>query len=517
MRRNGGRRGARRLGGFGLRCLKKPEAAVGGGSSTLGYDAGVGLRPRFDPIAFMVRHPLIRRSRLIPRVSRSVSRMGAACRRISARWRTARLIRPPRFSPAVVTIGFSLFLLSPGFAIRRVSGQPPASPVVVAPVIERELASRKSFVANVAPRRQSVIGSAVDGRVEEYFVEAGDRVQAKQPLAQLRTRTIEIELAGAEAELELRRAELEELRNGSRPDEIVLAEASASAAEAANEYAQARLARAESLFRDGTGLSRDEFESAQASALQAAAELVASQSSLRLVREGPRREQIEQAAARVAVQQQAVEGLRDRLERYTVIAPFDGFVSAELTEAGAWVKRGDPVAEVIEIDPVEVEVYIPESIVRFVRRDDRTEVRVDALPGETFEGRIDQLVPLGDARSRTFPVRISVDNPPDDLRHALLPGMLAKVSMPSETPRTWILVPKDALQLGGQRRTVFRVVDGKVESVAVETGPSLGSWIAVEPAEPGGLNPGDDVVTRGNERLRPGQPVQISERQTPPE
>lgn len=480
----------------------------------------------------MLRFHLIRRCRLVPGSRRLTHRLGDIGRlalRLAGAGRpcsrrlysgdpcSSRRVRLDRFSRAVALAVLSSIVLSPVLGSRVARGQAPSSPVVVAPVIERQLASRKPFVANVAPRRQSMIGSAVDGRVLEYLVEAGDRVAAKQPLAQLRTRTIEIELAGAEAELELRRAELEELRNGSRPDEIVLAEASANAAEAANEYAQSRLERAERLFRDGSGLSLDEFESARASALQAAANLVGSRSSLRLTREGPRPEQIDQAAARVAVQEQVVEGLRDRRDRYTVVAPFDGFVAAELTEAGAWVKQGDPVAEVIEIDPVEVEVYVPESIVRFVRPGNAVEVRVEALPGETFGGRIDQLVPLGDARSRTFPVRILVDNPPDDLRHALLPGMLAKVSMPSEEPKTWILVSKDALQLGGRQRTVLRVVDGKAEPVAVETGPSLESWIAVEPAEAGGLKPGDDVITRGNERVRPGQPVQIAERQTPPE
>ena len=391
------------------------------------------------------------------------------------------------------------------------------APVVVAPVIEREIASRKAFVANVQPRRRSVVGSAVDGRVLETFVEAGQPVEARQPLAQLRTRLIETELGAAEAELELRRAELAELKNGSRPEEITLAEATASAAEASSDYAEARLARAERLFRDGSGLSRDEFESARAEALEAAANLVASQSSLRLVREGPRREQIDQAAARVAVQEQVVAGLQDRLERFTVYSPFAGFVSSQLTEAGAWLRQGDPVAEVIEIDPVEVEVYVPESIVRFVRRGETVEVTVGALPGFTFMGKIDRLVPLGDGRSRTFPVRLLVDNPADDLQHSLLPGMLANVSMPSEESQSWLLVPKDALQLGGSRPTVMRVVAGKAAIAAVQTGPALGSWIAVKPLESGGLNADDEVVTRGNERLRPGQEVSISRREEPPE
>ncbi len=416
-------------------------------------------------------------------------------------------------------IGLTLLLALIGGAIApspAAAQQGPAS-VVVAPVIEQEIASRKSFVANVNPRRRSVVGSAVDGRVLEYKVDAGESVEAGQPLAQLRTQTIEIELAGAEAELELRRRELEELENGSRPEEIALAEASARAAEASNEYAQARLGRAERLFRDGSGLSQDEFESARAAALEAAANLVGSQSSLQLAREGPRQEQIDQAAAQVAVQQQVVEGLKDRVEKYTVRAPFAGFVSSELTEAGSWVREGDPVAEVIEIDPVEVEVFIPESIVRFVQRGDLTEVTVGALPGDSFIGRVDRLVPLGDGRSRTFPVRLLVENPADDLQHALLPGMLANVSMPSDKKQTRLLVPKDALQLGGKESTILRVVNGKAAPVAVRTGPALGSWISVEPIEPGGLSVDDEVVTRGNERLRPGQEVSISDRQEPPE
>ena len=117
------------------------------------------------------------------------------------------------------------------------------SPVVVAPVIEREVASFRSFIANVNPNRQSTIGSAVDGRVVEYLIKAGQRVEKDEPLAKLRTGTIEIEIAGAKAQLELVKAELLELKNGSRPEEIALDQAKAEAAVAADKYAQAKLQR----------------------------------------------------------------------------------------------------------------------------------------------------------------------------------------------------------------------------------------------------------------------------------
>lgn len=396
-------------------------------------------------------------------------------------------------------------------------GQGGPAPVVVAPVIERNVASSQGFVANVKPLRQSVVGSAVNGRVETYMVDAGQAVTVDQPLAQLRTKTIEIELAGAEAELELRRAELAELRNGSRPAEIELAEATAQAAEAGADYAKAKMARAERLFQSSSGFSQDEFEAAKSESLTAIAKLAEAKSSLQLVREGPRQEQIDQAAARVAVQEQTVAGLQDRVSKYTIRSPFDGFVTSELTEAGAWVREGDPIAEVVVIDPVEVEVFVPESSIRFVKRGIECVMSVDALPGQTFPGTVDQIVPLADSRSRTFPVRVRVDNPMVESSHALLPGMLARVSLPTGNPQQRLLVAKDAIGFGGPSPTVLKVDKGSTVIIPVDTGPAMGSWISVAPRIPGALKADDLVVTRGNERLRPGQAVQISERQSPPE
>lgn len=372
----------------------------------------------------------------------------------------------------------------------------------------------------ICSQRQSTAAKhhwhAVDGRVADYLVNAGQAVEADQPLASLRTKTIEIEVAGAEAELELRRAELAELRNGSRPAEIELAEATTCAAEAANVYAKAKLARAERLFNSSAGLSQDELELTKSEAQTAIANASAANSSLELVREGPRTEQIDQAAARVAVQEQIVAGLKDRLSKYTIRSPFNGYVSSELTEAGAWVRQGDPVAEVLEIDPVEVEVFVPESSIRFVKKGVSCSLSFDALPGQIFTGTVDQIVPLADSRSRTFPVRVLVENPSVDARHALLPGMLSRASLPTGDSEIRMLVAKDALRLGGPNPTLLKVEGDQVAIVPVRTGPSMGSWISVKSLAPDGLKAGDLVVTRGNERLRPGQTVKISETQSPP-
>ncbi|WP_197169138.1 efflux RND transporter periplasmic adaptor subunit [Novipirellula galeiformis] len=417
-------------------------------------------------------------------------------------------LRQIRF--ALIAALVSSFLVAWSDALFAQGG--PAS-VVVAAVMEEEVASQQAFVANVKPWRESTIGSAVDGRVLEYLVNAGDAVSEGQPLAQLRTATIGIEIAGAEAELALREAELAELKNGSRVEEIALAEALRDVAKANNEYAKAKLERAKRLFNEASGISVDEFESDQAAALVAAATMAQTESSYRLVVEGPRQEQIDQAAARVEMQVQKIASLNDRRNKYTLRSPYSGFVSRELTEAGAWVSQGNPVAQIIEIDPVEIEVYVPEGSIRFVHPGDDVIVSVEAVPDQTFAGTIDQIVPLADPLARTFPVRVRVANPAVESRHPLMPGMLARVTLPTSERQTRLLVPKDAIQLGGSTPTLYRVVDGKATLTPVITGPSRGSWVAVHSQVPGQLNPGDLVVTRGNERLRPGQAVVITNKQ----
>ena len=105
--------------------------------------------------------------------------------------------------------------------------------VEVAPVQQQAVAAGQEFVGTVFPTRTAVIGSAVDGRVIEFPINEGDRVEAGQTLAQLLTETISLELQAAEAELQLRQEEWNELNNGSRSEEIEQSRARVEAARGA--------------------------------------------------------------------------------------------------------------------------------------------------------------------------------------------------------------------------------------------------------------------------------------------
>src|SRR5690606_24273918 len=99
--------------------------------------------------------------------------------------------------------------------------------------------------------------------------EEGDRVEANQTLAQLLTDTISLEIAGAEAELNLRREQLAELENGSRPEEIAQANARMAAAAARQEFLDARYARMSSLRNSRGAVTEEEVEEAHSQAIEA--------------------------------------------------------------------------------------------------------------------------------------------------------------------------------------------------------------------------------------------------------
>jgi RND family efflux transporter MFP subunit len=190
--------------------------------------------------------------------------------------------------------------------------------------------------------------------------------------------------------------------------------------------------------------------------------------------------------------------LKDRLAHMVVRAPFAGRVVAERTEVGAWVGVGDPVAEIVALDPVRIRLPVPEQTVSGLKVGQAVTIRIDAV-GEQRGGRIVAIVPRADAQARTFPVEVAVAN--RDGR--LLPGMVARGRLPGPHLVDALLVPKDAVIAGRHGDTVVRVVDGVAETMVVEVIGATGSRLAVR----GELAAGDRVVVRGNERLQPGQPV----------
>lgn len=417
-------------------------------------------------------------------------------------------IRRTTATAAAMLIGMASFALA----------QPPAqATVAIAPVTQQDVAGGRTFVGTVMPVRQATVGSAVGGRVMEFLVNEGDRVSKNQKLCQIRTRTLELQLAAAQAELAVREQELAELKNGSRPEEIEQARARMVAAQADREYTKARFERKQSVFNRQAG-SQEELDESAAAATKAAEAEKEAKAAYELVLHGARAEQIAGAEAKVAFQQEEIARQQDIIDRHTIVAPFDGYITMEHTEEGEWLVEGGPVVDIVQLDEVDIQALVLEDYIGYL--DTRTVARVEigALPNEAFSGQVSAILPQADVKSRSFPVKVRVKNRPVGDGMLLKSGMFARVTLPVGVTEAATLVPKDALVLGGEKPLVF-VYDpdaknkgnGKVRAEPVTLGVAVGGRIQVR----GGVKPGELVVVEGNERLRNDQLVNAVERPDP--
>lgn len=405
----------------------------------------------------------------------------------------------------------------------KIHAQPPAAPVEVSEVVAKTGAAGQSFVGSVEPVRLATIGSAVDGRVMNFPLNDGDRVEEGGTLAQLLTQTVELEHVAAKGQLDVYQQEMRELENGSRPEEKQLAAARVAAVvarvasiDARAKYLNRQRERMKSLFESGRAATEEEMEKAASESLEAnellqeaKQDLQAALATEELIRLGPREEKIAQAKARIAMQQAVVDRLADQISKYTIRSRFAGYVVREHTEVGAWVKRGDPVADVAALDQVHIVANVVDHHVPFVRRGMEVRVEIPAISDRIFTGTVDQIVPQGDPRARTFPIKILVKNDISAEGPLVKGGMYARAMLPTGKEQEGLFVPKDALVLGGPLPVVFvaHTVKGEttVAPVPVQLGIALEGMVQVT----GALSKGQKVVIRGNERLRPGQAVRI--------
>ena len=174
----------------------------------------------------------------------------------------------------------------------------------------------------------------------------------------------------------------------------------------------------------------------------------------------------------------------------TLTAPGDGVVSEVLVREGQAVMAGTPLFRINGTGSLWLEVAIPQAAVAGLGPGTAVEATVDAVPGQTFAGAVEALLPQIDSGSRTQRARIVLRNP----KEALVPGMFAEVRLRPGGGASVPLVPSEALiATGSDSRVIVVGKDGVFQPVRVRTGRSGGGRTEIL----AGLAGGERVVVSG--------------------
>jgi len=357
------------------------------------------------------------------------------------------------------------------------------------------------------------VASKVVGRVEWIGVDKGDRVKQGEILVRLEDDEYQAQLQQTRGQLANLEARLQELLNGSRPEEVAAAKAAVEEAKAQLENARITLERTRGLVGDGV-LSKQALDDAQARFDAQSARVAALDRNYELVRIGPRAEQIAAMRGQVEQARGAVRFAETQLANTVIRAPVSGTILERAVEKGEFVTTsfvGDRgakgyVVSLADLNDLEVELDINQNDFAKLRPRQRGAVTTDAYPDRHYEGVISQISPEANRQKATVQVKVKIEKPDEYLR----PEMNATVVFYEErtggeqaaTPS--LLIPASALRDGG----VFVLSGGKAVRRGIRTGARTGPAVSVLEGLVGGeqliLNPPQDLKDGARVRPRKG-------------
>lgn len=353
--------------------------------------------------------------------------------------------------------------LPPATVAQEKSKAPPPAPasVGVDKVIQEELKQTIPVIGRFVAAQAGVVAARTAGPIAEFKVMVGDRVKPGDVLAVLDKDRLkwafelqEAEVARQEATVRTRRHELEQV--------------------------SLELKRIEGL-KKSAAFSQARFEDKRAQYITTQSKLAEAEADLK-------RAKANEMLARI--------GLREA----DILAPYAGVVAQRNTEVGAYVNIGQAVATMINDQTLELEADVPAERLPALRAGTRLEY--GTASGTRLPAEVRAIVPDENPSTRTRTVRfVTVGEPPPEARRAANQSVVLYI--PSDKPRTVVTVHKDAVLSRQGNTVVFIVLDGKALIRPVRLSDAVGQRFEVL----AGLKPGDLVVVRGNERLRPGQAV----------
>ena len=357
--------------------------------------------------------------------------------------------------------------------------------IEVVKVEQRPIDRYLRVTGSLAADEQAEVSAESAGRVVATPVERGTHVAQGAVLARISSEETTAQLREAEAN-----AAQIEARLGLTPGQPFDAARVPDVmnAKAALDLAEAEFNRIKSLL-DQKVVSQSEYDQRRA---QVDAARQQYQMAQNVARQSYR--SLEAARARVAIAQKAQSDTAIR-------APFSGLVAERVVSIGDYVTRGARVATVVRVDPMRVELTVPEQAVSLIKAGQPVRLSVDAYPGETFEANVRFISPSLRADQRALTVEAIAPNPDGRLK----PGLFATAAIQQPASAPALLVPAAAVETISGTSRVYVLRGEKVEEHIVTTGETVGRQVEIT----SGVAAGDTIAAAPKGRLTDGAAVRV--------
>ncbi|MGB5215942.1 MAG: efflux RND transporter periplasmic adaptor subunit [Anderseniella sp.] len=212
------------------------------------------------------------------------------------------------------------------------------------------------------------------------------------------------------------------------------------------------------------------------------------------------RASVDELQAAMSAASAQVDRARSRLADRTIMAPFGGTPGFHAVDAGARVTKDTVLTRLDDLSSVLLEFAVPEEYFAIARVGLHARATTAAYPDRVFDAKITQVDTTVDPINRSFRVRAEIDNSDG----ALPSGMFMQLTLELDS-QAMVMVPEAAVTVEGPSTHVFVVAEGKAMKQKVTTGMREPGFVQIVD----GLSEGDEVVTHGTSKVRPGSAVKV--------
>lgn len=401
------------------------------------------------------------------------------------------------------------------------------NPIRLSAIKEGEIEKKIEFTGIVRSRDIVDILPKISGRVESVFVREGDKVKQGQVIIQQDNADLRAQLAQARAALASAQAQVSQAQSGYNVTasttnvQVLVSKQGVDQAEEAVEQAkssfrniQLEYDRMKNLYSRGAVSKQDldqattQYEIGRSQVDAAISRLQQAKESLKLSRANTgqadvQRSAVQTAAAGVQQAQANIDYISVMIGYTAIRSPINGVITDRNTEPGQIIAPGDKTPSIIITDNsiVYVEADIPESDVAGMNVMEDVKVVIPSLKNREFKGKIKTIIPSADTMSKTFRVKISIQNPNGILKNGMSAVAEAQVATYKGIviPRHWLI------QIEGEFYVCVVSQEGKLKQKKIKAGYMNEEYAQIKE----GVKVGDEVISTGHENLKDGDIVEV--------
>ncbi|MBI5057755.1 MAG: efflux RND transporter periplasmic adaptor subunit [Nitrospirae bacterium] len=242
------------------------------------------------------------------------------------------------------------------------------------------------------PGYEVEVGSEIDGRIAEFYVDEGDEVKKDQLIAKLENKDLDARLKEAEAELQVAKSRLSEVASGSREEEIKKATAALAAAVADMEYATLSLQRHKELFRESL-IPKEIYDEKEMAFRVAEARVKEAEEEERLLKKGPKQETLKLNEDSVKRAEANVDYFKKLLEKTYIKAPISGTVIRKYLQQGEMISKEMLIAlvAIADVEKTWINAEVDETDIGRILPGYPVEITSEAYPGKIFYGEVKEI------------------------------------------------------------------------------------------------------------------------------